>query len=66
MVENIFADVQLDRGSTINCNKSESTDTMNESKKGEYKWVHGAGRKKRRLPKKGRKKSSVFVGQVRS
>ena len=66
MVDNILADVQFDQESTISCHKSESADTMNESMKGEYKWVHGAGRKKRRLPKKGRKKSSVFVGQVRS
>ena len=64
MVKSILTDVEFDQDSIVSCVESEPADARNENSRGEHIWRHGAGRQKKRLPKKGRKKSSVFVNQV--
>ena len=65
MVKSILTDVEFDQDSIVSCVESEAADAPKENSKGEHIWRHGAGRQKKRLPKKGRKKSSVFVNQVK-
>ena len=62
MVQAILTDVEYD--SVASCMDSKNVQTAGDGMEGEYKWAQGAGRKKKRLPKKGRKKSSVFVNTV--
>ena len=61
----IDCSVEFDQDSIVSCVESEAADAPKENSKGEHIWRHGAGRQKKRLPKKGRKKSSVFVNQVK-
>ena len=64
MVKSILTDVELDTDSKVSCVEPKVNQIAKEHSIVEYHWRHGAGRKKKRLPKKGRKKSSVFVNQV--
>ena len=64
MVKSILTDVELDTDSLVSCVEPKVNQIAKENSVSEYHWRHGAGRKKKRLPKKGRKKSSVFVNQV--
>ena len=64
MVKSILTDVELDTDSLVSCVEPKVNQIAKEHSIVEYHWRHGAGRKKKRLPKKGRKKSSVFVNQV--
>ena len=64
MVKSILKDVELDTDSVVSCVEPKVNQIAKEHYIVEYHWRHGAGRKKKRLPKKGRKKSSVFVNQV--
>ena len=64
MVKSILTDVELDTDSLVSCVEPKVNQIAKENSVAEYHWSHGAGRKKKRLPKKGRKKSSVFINQV--
>ena len=64
MVKTILTDVEFDQDSLVSCVESEKAEDTNGKSQSEYNLRHGAGRRKKKLPKKGRKKSSVFVHQV--
>ena len=64
MVKSILTDVEFDTDSLVSCVEPKVNQIVKENSVGECHWRHGAGGKKKRLPKKGRKKSSVFVNQV--
>ena len=64
MVKSMLTDVEFDEENSVRCVELELTQNSKHDSNGEYNWRHGAGRKKKRLPKKGRKKSSVFVNKV--
>ena len=64
IVKSIWTDTELDMETFANEIESAPTRSGENNKNRSYTLKNGAGRRKKRLPNKGRKKSSVFVHQV--
>ena len=64
VARNILTDVEFDMESLASGIESEPVRARNDNMKGIDEWVHGAGKKKKRMSKRDRKKSSTIRSQV--